>query len=90
MLGYITTKISPSNLPNPDVNNSLSTLLSVALATLGALSILFITISGLRYILSDGDPQKMSKAKDALIYSLVGLAIAIAAESIVVFVVGRV
>jgi len=87
----IATAIQPSGLPNTSADSSsLSKLLSIALGALGALAVLMIVISGLRYILSAGDPQDMSKAKDALIYSLVGLAIAAVAESIIVFVLGKV
>jgi hypothetical protein len=76
-------------LPTPYADNTaLSNILGIAFGAIGALALLMITISGFRYILSAGDPQKMSKAKNALIYSLVGLAIAVAAESIVGFVAG--
>jgi hypothetical protein len=48
-----------------------------------------ITISGLRYVLSAGDPQKITQARNSIIYSLVGLAVAIAAEAIVHLVLGK-
>lgn len=77
-------------LPTPTADSgAISTILGIAFGALGALALLMIVISGLRYILAAGDPQKVSKAKNGLIYSLVGLAIAIAAESIVAFVVGN-
>jgi hypothetical protein len=40
-------------------------------------------------VLSNGDAQKVARAKDGIIYSLVGLVVALSAESIVVFVIGR-
>jgi len=63
--------------------------LAIVFAVIGAFAVLIVTVSGLRYVLSAGDPQKIARAKDGIIYSLVGLAIAIFAESIIYFVVGR-
>ncbi len=87
----VSTSISPGGLPQATANSgAISSAMTIVFGTIGALAILMITISGLRYILAAGDPQKISKAKNGLIYSLVGLAIAVAAESIVAFVIGNV
>lgn len=84
------TTISPAGLPTPDANqDALKTILSIVFGIIGGLSLLIITVSGLRYITAAGDPQKISNAKNGIIYSLVGLAIAIAAQAIVSFVVIR-
>lgn len=82
---------APNVLPQPNANTgTLTTVLSIVFALVGALAFLMIVISGLRYIVSGGDPQRMSKAKDGIIYALIGLVIAITAEAIVNFVVARV
>jgi hypothetical protein len=84
--------IAPGDLPQVDTGNSsstISTVLSIIFAIVGALSLLMITVSGLRYITSAGNPEKTSKAKNGIIYALVGLAIAVSAEAIVAFVVNR-
>lgn len=83
------TKISPGDLPHTvPGSDTLSTILEVVFGVIGALALLMITVSGLRYITSAGDPQKASNAKNGVIYALVGLAIALTAEAIVAFVVG--
>lgn len=84
--------VTPSNsLPQGSANTStIKTVLGIVFGLAGALAFLMIVISGLRYILSAGDPQKASKAREGVIYALAGLAIAIAAEAIVNFVVGNV
>ena len=84
--------ISGKSLPNVDVSSggtTIPTILSIAFGIAGALALLIITVSGLRYITSAGNPEKTAKAKSGIIYSLVGLVIAITAEAIVAFVVGR-
>lgn len=82
---------APNVLPQPGANTgAFKAALSIVFGLVGALAFLMIVISGLRYILSGGDPQRMSKAKDGIIYALVGLVIAITAEAIVNFVVSKI
>lgn len=84
------TQIKPGDLPTASAGTSaIQTVLEIVFGIIGALALLMIVVSGLRYITSAGNPEKASKAKNGIIYALVGLAIAIAAESIVSFVVRR-
>jgi hypothetical protein len=79
-----------ADLPHADTSSAqISNILSVVFGVLGAIALLMIVISGLRYITSAGDPQKASKAKDGIIYALVGLMLALFAQGIVVFIVNR-
>lgn len=84
------TSVSPASLPRPGADNdAISTVLSIVFAFIGAVALVIITVSGLRYITSAGDPQKAAGAKNGIIYALVGLVVAISAEAIVGFVVGK-
>jgi len=84
------TKVNYNGLPSAGANDAtLQTIITIILGVLGALAVLFVVIGGFRYIVSGGDPQAVSKAKNTIIYALVGLAVAIAAEAIVAFVLGR-
>ncbi|MDB5164947.1 MAG: rane protein of unknown function [Candidatus Saccharibacteria bacterium] len=51
----------------------------------GIAAIIIVLLSGLRYITSGGDAAKVSSAKNALIYALIGLAIAGLAQALVHF-----
>jgi hypothetical protein len=85
------SQLSSGNLPSSSADPAaIQNVLSIAFVIIGALALLMITVSGLRYVLSAGDPQKISQAKNSIIYSLVGLAVAIAAEAIVHFVLGKI
>jgi hypothetical protein len=85
------TKIDASQLPhNVPGPTTVHKILMIVLGTIGALALLMITISGLRYITSAGDPQKASSAKNGIIYALVGLIIALTAEGIIAFVLNRI
>ena len=90
-LYILATDISGKNLPNKSGvgTHELQTILQIVFAIAGALALLMIVVSGLRYILSGGDPNRISKAKDGIIYALIGLLIALTAEAIVSFVVKK-
>lgn len=85
-------ELDTSPLPNNDPKLDAGTLhiqvvLNIVFGTLGAIALLVIIISGLRYMLANGDPGKMSQAKNTIIYALVGLAVALSGFTIVTLVV---
>ena len=69
--------------------NPVETLFNIFLAILGAVAVLMITIAGLRFTLANGDPQTISRAKNTIIYSLIGVVVVISAKIIVNFVFGN-
>lgn len=78
------------NVPKGDLTDvRLRAAWRVALGLAGAIAVLIITIAGFRYVVSAGDPQSAAKAKNAIIYTLVGLIVALSAFGIVSFVVTR-
>jgi hypothetical protein len=56
---------------------------------IGITSTIGVLIGAALYVFSAGDPNKTRVAKDAIIYSIVGLVIAILAYGIVTFVIGK-
>ena len=68
------------------VNNAINT----ALLIIGALSVIMIIIGGLRYVLSGGDAAGLKSAKDTILYSLIGLVVALLSFAIVGFIINRV
>lgn len=83
--------VHTGGLPTTGANsNSIGDIMKLVFGVAGALALLMITIAGLSYILSRGDPQKTATARNAIFAALAGLAIAIAGESIVIFVINRV
>jgi hypothetical protein len=78
-------------LPKRAVNNSLiRTILSLVFTTTGAVSVMMVVIGGIKYASSQGDPQAISKAKNTIVYAVVGLLVSIFSLSIIGFVLGRV
>lgn len=61
-----------------------NTLLTIA----GIISVIMIIVGGIMYSLSAGDSGKATKAKDTILYSVIGLVITMLAYAIVTFVTG--
>lgn len=55
----------------------------------GIISVIMIVYGGFKYITSGGDSSKVTSAKNAIIYAIIGLVIVAAAQFIVKFVVTR-
>ena len=86
-----TTEIRAGGLPKPEANSkAIKTILVIVNGLAGAIALLVIVISGLHYITSGGDPQNAAKAKNGIIYALLGVAVVLAAQAIVAFLLRRV
>lgn len=85
------TKVSGDGLPQPDTTSTqVENILSIVFAFIGAIALLMIVVSGLRYVLSAGDPERAVKARNGIIFSLVGLVVALTAQAIIAFIINRV
>ena len=85
------SRVCLSPLPHVSAGASrLQVFLSVGIGIIAAICLLFLVIGGMRYVLSDGDPQRVSRAKGTVLYALIGLVITILAQTLVWFVVGGV
>ncbi len=55
----------------------------------GVISLFIMTIAGLRFITSGGSSEKVNSARQAIIYSSIGLAVAAGSGAIVIFILNR-
>lgn len=62
-------------------------VINTLLFVVGALSVVMIIVSGILYVTSTGDSGRVSKAKNTLTYSVVGLIVAFLAYAIINWVV---
>ncbi|HSX41092.1 MAG TPA: hypothetical protein VLF21_00435 [Candidatus Saccharimonadales bacterium] len=62
------------------------TISNVLIFLVGAISVIMLILGGLRYVTSTGDAGRVKQAKDTILYSIVGLVVAILAYAIVNFV----
>ncbi len=83
---------SKLNLPSTPLgkdSTAIADVLKIVFGFAGAIALLIITIGGLKYILSQGNPQETAKAKDTILYALIGLVVCMFAWSIVNFVIEK-
>jgi hypothetical protein len=71
-------------------SDTIGKILVVVLNVMGAVTLLIITLGGLKYVLSRGEPQGTNRAKDTILYALIGLVIIIFARALVAFVFNKV
>ena len=65
----------------------ISTVVEVLLFVIGTVSVIMIIIGGIRYTTSNGDSSQITAAKNTILYSVIGLIVALLAFAIVRFVV---
>ena len=85
--GATVTIINP--LEAGGVNNFdqlLTKIITGVAGIVASLSVIMIIIAGILYLTSAGSPERIGVAKKALIYAIVGIVIAIAAESIAIII----
>ncbi|MFZ1801874.1 MAG: hypothetical protein WAW62_04255 [Candidatus Saccharimonas aalborgensis] len=75
---------------NGDLGGLIKTVVNTLLYVLGATAVLMIVIGGIRYVTSQGDAAHIKAAKDTILYSVIGLIVAILAYALVNFVVTNV
>lgn len=71
---------------NDNIKTFIKTGVNILLYILGAVSVIMIIVSGIYYTVSGGDPSATTKAKNTLLYAVVGLVVAVMAYAIVNFV----
>ena len=97
--GSLRGEVEVSNLAECNVEetkdeNSLmkrvQTIINVVISVLGIVTVVMIIIGGVQYITSSGDTAKLTKAKNTIMYGVIGLVIALLAFAIVNFVLSNV
>ena len=69
-----------------EVTYTLRNIINLLLYVAGIIAVVIIVIAGFRFVTSNGDSAQVSKAKNTIIYALVGLVVAIMAYAIVNFI----
>lgn len=70
-----------------DLTGSVTGIINGVIAALGIIAVVIIIIGGVSYMTSSGDSAKVKKAKDTILYGVIGLVICVLAFAIVNFVI---
>lgn len=73
-----------AGIPKAEINQAqVSSVAGGAFMIAGMLSVIFIIVGGLRYTLSQGSADETKRAKNTILYAVVGLVVSIFAFGIV-------
>ena len=67
----------------------LQNIINALLFAAGIITVIMIVVSGIRFVVGRGNPDAVTKARNTLLYSIVGLVVAVSAWAIVNFVFNR-
>jgi hypothetical protein len=77
---------SVSNGQTDDLTGTVNSIINVVIFVIGFVAVAMVILGGVQYSTSSGDSAKVKKAKDTIMYGIIGLIIAILAFAIVNFV----
>lgn len=82
---------SQVSIPKTSLDSSITEeVLRVVFGIAGGIAMIMIVIGGFKYITSLGNAQNVAKAKDTILYAVIGLIVCILAYAIVGFVINNV
>lgn len=88
---------APTKMPDPvntagagDLKDTIIGIINAVIGVLGVVAVVIIIIGGVGYMTSSGDAGRVKKAKDTILYGLIGLVICVLAFAIVNFVISNI
>lgn len=70
----------------PTVQSTLQAAISILSYLIGFAAVVMLMIAGFKFITAGGEPAKIASARDTILYSVIGLVVAMLAQLIVNFV----
>ena len=76
-----------TNKPEEKLQHTIRDAINVVFLWVGIIAVVVVVISGISLMLAQGNPEKITKAKHGIMYSIIGLLITLAAFAIVTFII---
>lgn len=92
MFEYVAAKIPAgpdTGIPKVEASTAITDILNIAYTAAGIVAVIVIIVSAIFYVISQGDASKIKRAKDGILYSIVGLVVVMLAFTLTNFVIGR-
>ena len=70
-----------------DLVDNITAIINAVIGVLGIVCVVVMIIGGVNYMTSSGDTGKVKKAKDTILYGLIGLVVCVLAFALVNFVI---
>lgn len=71
------------------LDTTIINIINAVIGVLGLIAVVVVIIGGVQYMTSSGDAGKVKKAKDTILYGIIGLVICVLAFAIVNFVIAN-
>lgn len=88
--GQYIDNIKPTGTPSGSLTDLIKKVINVVLGVVGIIAVVMMIIGGISFITSQGDAGKVTKARNTILYGVVGLIVALLAFAIVNFVLTNV
>lgn len=81
---------TPQNNSIYGPNGIVTRIVRILARVIGVAAVIVIIVGGIRYVTSSGDTNNINGAKNAILYAIIGLVIALFAEAIIIFVINNI
>ena len=86
---WVNEKAGGNDSTNIKVDNTIQLIINTLIGVVSVISVVMIIIGGITFATSQGDPGKVARGKNTLLYGIVGLVVAILSFAIVNFVLDQ-
>lgn len=88
VVAQISVRLNELDIPSGRLTDgSIASLLRFVFGIAGGIALLTVAYGGFKYVISQGNPQETAKAKDTILFALIGMVICISAVAIISFAV---
>lgn len=82
---------SEIDIPEGTIDSTtVPSILEIVFPIIGLIALIIIILAGFKYVKSRGNPSETAKAKNTIIYAVIGLVVSMSAYTIVAFVIQRI
>ena len=78
--------LAQDTAPDVDIFDALENLTNWLFTLLLIIAVIFLIIAAFTFVTASGDPDKVGKARNFVLYALIGVAVAVAARGLVALV----
>lgn len=83
---YVAAIKKPDALQTIEPSGStIKSILQILFTLIGTIALFMVTYGGFKYVISQGEQTRVRSAKDTILYAVIGLVVAIAAQIIVTY-----
>ncbi len=71
---------------NGDLGVAIGKVMKAVFQLMGMIAVVVVIVGGIQYAVSSGDPKRTARAKETILYAVIGIVISLSAYAIVTFI----